>query len=94
MEVFKNHDALFTYNNEVYYLTDKKNATASLIAQCIQSSQAIWHFLCLLTNGKFTGINDKTLGLSKIKEACLNAETIIIGAYDSEGYIFWEKNAL
>ena len=36
-------------------------------------------------------IKNQKLTIKKIKEICLNTKIIIVGAYDGEGYIFWER---
>ena len=45
----------------------------------------------MLTSANLTEVN-KTLSLEKIKEICLKTELAMVGAYDGEGFVFWEKN--
>lgn len=78
------------YNEEIYYLINNKNLTLELLLRCIKESSSIWHSLCLLTDFNFE--NSKNLNLDSINNACLKAKLIIVGAYDDEGYIFWERH--
>jgi hypothetical protein len=78
------------YNKEVYYLLTKESSSKQLIEECLRRSNAFWHSLCVLTKADFNEIK-KELTLEKMKDICLNTEMIIVGAYDSEGYVFWEK---
>jgi len=92
------HMALFHsyglfYKNEVYYLLEKNKISNELIIQCLRASNAFWHSLCVLSKIDFKCEDSKKLDLEKIKDICLNADLIIIGAYDGEGYIFWEKSS-
>jgi hypothetical protein len=79
------------YGTEIYYLVTRQIASLNILSRCFFASEAIWHSLCVLTTADLNNISDKKLSLEKMKEICLNATLIIIGAYDGEGYIFWEK---
>ena len=80
------------YKEEVYLLINNVEfVSKETILECLQYSNAIWHSLCILTSCSFKGLTGRELSLEKIKEICLKTETIIIGAYDGEGYLFWEK---
>jgi hypothetical protein len=78
------------YENESYYLLQKSKISIELIEECLKVSNAFWHSLCLFTTADFSGVT-KILNLEKIKEICLTTEMVMIGAYDAEGYVFWEK---
>jgi hypothetical protein len=76
------------YKNDVYYILTKENSLKE-INKTIRRSSQVWHSLFVLTqieNGVFTNLNNKTLS-----DICDNAKFVITGAYDGEGYIFWEK---
>lgn len=62
----------------------------------MEESIGFWHSLCLLskTNEKILDLVNKNLKSSFIYDVCLNAHTIILGAYDIEGYVFWEKEKI
>jgi hypothetical protein len=87
-------DLLFNSNgvcfeNEIYYLIDK-NATQDLVIQCLRRSNVVWHSLCIGSVIQFKE-HKKAITLEDMKNICLNAKFILIGAYDSESYIIWEK---
>ncbi|MBM3199208.1 MAG: hypothetical protein FJZ58_08185 [Chlamydiae bacterium] len=84
------HVKMLAFGKEVYYLLDKSTATNE-VYQAIRQSSTCWHFLCVLSAFK----NPPCALSDDILEAiCINAECIIISAYDGESYIFWEKQAL
>ena len=90
----KHHMELFnaygmSYNDEVYYSLNKENITKKNIMDCLKSSLTFWHSLGLVFEGN---LNDKNLTLDRINYICLNTKMIFVGAYDGEGYVFWEKN--
>lgn len=87
------HKCGLLFENEIYYLIDRKNLDADLIKQCLCSSSAIWHSLCVLTEMEFNRKKSIFLTSDMIDTACLNTKIVIIGAYDDEGYIFWEKKS-
>lgn len=81
----------FHHENDVYYLMNKKNLSKENLKTCFHVSNAIWHSLCVLSKIKIDdGVRE--LSKEKIKEICLNAQLIILGAYDAESYVFWKRN--
>lgn len=80
------------YKEEVYYLLNNKNISKKLILECLRLSNTFWHSLCILTEANLNDLINQELSLKKIQETCLNTSMIIAGAYDGEGYIFWERN--
>lgn len=89
MELFHSHG--LHYNNEVYYLVKKERVSKEDLIEGLNKSLAFWHSLCVLTKADCNSLNKK-LTLEEIKNICLNATTIIVGAYDGEGFIFWQRN--
>ncbi|WP_068471236.1 hypothetical protein [Candidatus Protochlamydia phocaeensis] len=82
-----------SYEKEAYYLLKNNEISLDLINECLRVSNASWHSLCLLTSADLNK-TIKILTFEKVKEICLATELIILGAYDAEGYVFWEsKNA-
>lgn len=79
------------YETEVYFLLNKNNISRKTISKCLTASTSFWHSLCLITGAKLANVTKK-LDLEKIKEICTHAELIMVGAYDGEGYVFWENN--
>jgi hypothetical protein len=80
------------YFKEVYYIFNKFNFSKKVLLDVIHSTNAFWHFLCILTEVNFNDVIEKELTLDDIKEICINTKIIIVGAYDGEGYLFWERN--
>jgi hypothetical protein len=82
------------YEDLVYYLVKNKHGLADLITECLRKSNAVWHSLCILTNSDLQKTGNVEITLDDIRKACQNSQIIILGAYDSEGYVFWEKEKL
>ena len=88
MNLFNAHGLLC--GNEIYYLLEKNNISTELITECLRASNAFWHSLCVLTEANLDDRIAREISTEKIQEITLKAKLIIIGAYDGEGYIFWE----
>ena len=82
------------YKTEIYYLVTGKTASKKIVEQCFLSSNAIWHSLCVLSRVHLMDNIKKNISLHEIETVCQQAYLIIVGAYDGEGYIFWEKTPL
>ncbi|MFA6915647.1 MAG: hypothetical protein WC222_04565 [Parachlamydiales bacterium] len=77
------------YKDEVYYIFQEGYPSVDVLADCIFISGRGWHFLCILTeNMPKIG---STMFEEDFKTIYEKARYIIIGAYDNEGYIFWQK---
>jgi len=81
------------YKTEIYYLVVQKMASNELINQCFCVSNAIWHSLCVLSEIDLSNKKEKNLSSKEIEDVCQLAQLIIVGAYDGEGYVFWEKSS-
>lgn len=88
-------DCLIPYKHhideELYYILEPASITSDLIKHGLNASNAFWHSLCIISNLNYKNIQPE-LSLDQIKEMCNQAQIVIIGAYDSETYIFWMKN--
>jgi hypothetical protein len=89
-------DSLFdtcglTHKDEIYYVIHKNMKTSSLIEKCLIASNGIWHSLCVLFKTLSIDETQKNLSLKEIETIAKNTSIAIVGAYDGEGYIFWEK---
>lgn len=80
-----------TCDNEVYYKLTNKTGSIDLINRCFFASETGWHSLCVLSETNLDDKIEKKITLKDIESICLNAKLIVLGAYDGEGYIFWEK---
>lgn len=79
---------IVSFNNEVYYFLNRSN-TIEEINKTIRKSNDIWRFLSVMTAIDFPLQN--TLEIEHLNHICDNPDYIVTGAYDGEGYIFWEK---
>lgn len=79
------------YENEVYYVLSDQEASQDIMQQCFQASNAIWHSLSVLSKFSICRRETRSITESEIIDFAKMAELIVVGAYDEEGYIFWEK---
>jgi hypothetical protein len=79
---------MIPFHSDVYYFLNKNNSVHD-IYKTIRKSSQVWHFLAVLTELKKGIPSLVTDGV--IQEICENTRMIVAGAYDGEGYIFWEK---
>jgi hypothetical protein len=93
LEFFKSRDLFASFSDQVYYKLPSSMANAKIIDELLFRSNAFWHSLCLLTEADFSDIIN-VLTSEKIREICLKTQMIITGAYDGEGYVFWERNKI
>lgn len=75
---------------DVYYLLNKRNATIPLVSECLRRNRGYWHALSIISKISLKGFTGKELKKPILTQICNNAQMLIIGAYDGEGYIFWE----
>lgn len=78
------------YEREVYYLVDYFHKTNEIISKILFESEEVWHFVSIITEVK--NVIEKELTINTIEQMIQNIKLIIIGAYDGEGYVFWERN--
>lgn len=79
------------FDDQIYYLVNKKNASKELLRECLQTSNAFWHSLCVLSNTQFDKPDDRSITETQLKSFAKQATMILFGAYDGEGYICWER---
>lgn len=79
------------YRSEIYYLIDEPHFSKEIVLECLRMSNVIWHSLCIITTVDLDKVIGQELTPHIIQEICLNTQLIMIGAYDGEGYIFWER---
>jgi hypothetical protein len=90
LESFKAKNLFF--KEEVYYLIQNSSATYEVILKCLHETDAIWHSLCVLTEADLGYLISSALNEENIKDICIKTRLIAIGAYDGEGYVFWERD--
>lgn len=79
------------YLEEIYSILSPEDATPKLIEQCLSHSKTFWHALSILSKKSALGSKKKAVQLSDIQEFCKFAHFVLVGAYDGEGHIIWER---
>lgn len=92
----KNYNGLFdkfgvTCEEEVYYFLSKNIISKDLIVECLRASNAFWHSLGVLTDVNLDNKIFRRISIKELQEIGSKAKMLIIGAYDGEGYVFWES---
>lgn len=82
------------YNEEVYYVVTNQQKSKALLDTCFFASGCGWHSLCLLSKYPKNLNANMSLGELDLANIATMATCIIVGAYDGEGFVFWEKNSL
>ncbi len=84
------HEFGFSCLNKIYYFMNKENASRDEIINALGESNAIWHQLCILTQVNYYNTPGQEVTLEIINHFAKNIQLMILGAYDGEGYFFWE----
>ncbi|HEX9930047.1 MAG TPA: hypothetical protein VGB02_16055 [Pyrinomonadaceae bacterium] len=82
-----------TYNDEVFYILNGENVSSKEILKTIRYARS-WLFLGFLTSKSKTIVSDESIKFLTIDELELLAEKttkVIVGAYDGEGFLIWNK---
>jgi hypothetical protein len=87
---------IFICESEVYYILCKEDAgNIEKINDTIWDSDSHWHFVCVMTSvSKENSVlkNNKKINHNDLKLLAERAEKIVIGAYDGEGFLIWNKS--
>jgi hypothetical protein len=75
------------YNDEVYYIASREEVSQDLLKEGLKASNATWHALCVLSTGKFSKRENRSLTELEINSLAKGVELIVLGAYDAEGYV-------
>ena len=89
-EFYRNYGMFFDKN--IYYKILSSQRDKDIILQGIKENEEAWHFLCVLIDLQQDDFINKKLTLRKIRKISIKTKIIIVGAYDGEGYVFWEKD--
>jgi hypothetical protein len=79
---------LFFQKESYYYFT---HSSVGKLSQGLQVSGSFWHSLGVLTTANLSMV-DKELSYENMLDICAKTELAFVGAYDGEGYVFWEKH--
>lgn len=89
----KNKNLVYKFKNEIYYILDDFNSEIATIKNCINTADALWHFVCFLTSSKDFKKHHDELTSHDLTNLAQSIDALIIGAYDGESYVFWENAA-
>jgi len=78
-------------DKEIYYLLPPNKISQGILLECLYRSKTFWHALCILTEHQLKVSSEKKICREEMEEICKEARYVVIGAYDGDGYIFWEK---
>ena len=79
------------YKDEIYYIFGEKEASKDFLNECLDASDAFWHSLCVLSKKTYVRNEDLSISETDIIDFAKTANLILVGAYDSEGYVFWKR---
>lgn len=79
------------YKDEIYYIIERKEASKDFLIECLRTSNACWHSLCVLSKKTYSRNKDLSITETDIIDFAKTSDLILIGAYDGEGYIFWKR---
>lgn len=81
----------YVHDDQLYYMQNKSNASVESIQTSLKASHAFWHSLGMLTKADLQP-NVYELNQEMFRNICLHTQMFFVGAYDGEGYVFWEKS--
>jgi len=79
------------YNKEMYYMIESDESNKDIIMDCLKASDIIWHSLCVVSKYSYKKNESRSISKEELEDIAKNAEMILLLAYDSEGYIVWQK---
>lgn len=88
---FYENELVYEWNDQVFYIINKNKSSLECISNCIENTSINWYYLSILTKDPHNLSLGRPLSDDQLKFFCVNAKKLVFGAYDAEGYIFWEK---
>ncbi|MBU0455439.1 MAG: hypothetical protein ABIH77_02160 [Pseudomonadota bacterium] len=88
-----NGSSLLVHNKSITYFlgaTSELEVVLNVVKQC----KTAWHFVGILARGDvFNIVKNTTIQISdnQLKTLCRNIQVLLLGAYDGEGYLCWER---
>lgn len=78
---------------EIYHIVNQINLDNTLLLKIINAVNVSWHFLCVVVElSEYQNMNNDRVLSEKVFLSFLDeVRMVIIGAYDGEGFIVWEK---
>lgn len=86
------HKIGLSFRNEIFYLVTQENLTKELVVATLKKCSH-WQFVSSLFDMNGIEFKNKKISKNDFLKICSNTRLIIIGAYDGEGYLIWEKNS-
>jgi hypothetical protein len=93
LEEFYEKKSVYLYKNEIIYVIREPNKNHEFISDCIWNSFSFWHSVGALTEADCFKTDSNILSLEDIQTICNTATMILVGAYDGEGYVLWERTS-
>jgi hypothetical protein len=81
----------FFFNSQVYAFATSQNNLREKISKCFTQT-APWSLFGVLTSYDKPLPTAQQVDYSVIEEISSGVDAIIVGAFDGDGYIFWERN--
>lgn len=80
------------FNNEVYYFLKSVACSVEKLLSLIRAADAQWYYMNIITQ-TIAPQKNQQWSQANIMTAAKNTTHLIIGAYDMEGYVCWEKSS-
>ncbi|MCH9617247.1 MAG: hypothetical protein SP4CHLAM5_07700 [Chlamydiia bacterium] len=80
------------YEKEIYYLLNGLESSPSKLYSLIKQADAMWYYMNIITTGNFE-LDKNLLSNKDLKIFAANTTHVVLGAYDMEGYVCWEKSS-
>jgi hypothetical protein len=81
------------HGTEVYHVVRSDNASLAEVEQSFVDASS-WLTIGTLSIGIIDGLTDRgELSLATLTDMAEKAQIVIVGAYDGEGYLVWERTA-
>ncbi len=79
------------FEEEVFYYLRGDEFSLEKGMHLIRYSNAQWYYMNVITSEPILSVQDN-LTIELIRDIAAKTTNIVIGAYDMEGYVVWEKN--
>ncbi len=81
------------HSNDIYYLLRKPKISVDAVINAIHEINSLWHLVFILSQVEDLSISNKIITLQDITYFCKKIQMLVVGAYDGEGFVFWEPNS-
>lgn len=81
---------LMFFGDDVYHLLAGYQSDRNKIESAIREATSSWRSLGVMTTVP-TDLGGKVLSCENLRALAVNAQKIVLGAFDGEGYLIWEK---